>query len=199
MKSPEWFDVRIAAFFGAMALAACDMGPTGYSAPYKAMNSNPVKIRFADDAPSISQQFRPPKHYGIDIYHPIGSAVLAAASGVVTRSWTDAAYGRQLILTHGPDVEGRVYQTIYRHLSAVSAEEGERVARGQPIGLLGNSGALSAGLPHLHFEVWMGGGEGAVDPNLMWEAGPGLVRCYSKKTDSGLGVVYPVGCGRAAP
>jgi len=45
----------------------------------------------------------------------------------------------------------------------------------------------------------MGGGEGAVDPNLMWESGPGLVRCYDKETDSGLGVVYPVGCGRAAP
>lgn len=175
------------------------MGPSGYSAPYKAMNPNPVSITFADEAPSISQQFRPPKHFGIDIFHPVGSPVLAAASGVVTSLWTDGAYGRQMILTHGPDVDGGIHQTVYKHLSAFSVAKGDRVVRGQVVGALGRTGALSAGLPHLHFEVWMGGGEGAVDPNLMWEAGPGLVRCYDPKTDSGRGVVYPVGCTGAFP
>lgn len=176
-------------------MAACDMGPSRYSAPYKDMNPNPVAITFADDAPSISQQFRPPKHLGLDIFHPIGSSVLAAEAGVVTSLWTDAAYGRQIILTHRPDASGQVYQTVYKHLSAFSVKEGDRVARGQEIGELGNSGALSAGLPHLHFEVWMGGGEGPVGPNLLWEGGEGIVRCYDPKTDSGRGVVYPVGCG----
>jgi murein DD-endopeptidase MepM/ murein hydrolase activator NlpD len=198
MRCRVWSRPRLAAIFGLAALAACDMGPTGYSAPYKAMNPNPVSVAFADKAPSISQQFRPPKHFGIDIFHPEGSPVLAAASGVVTSLWVDGAYGRQMILTHGPDISGEIHQTVYKHMSAFSVEEGDNVARGQKIGELGKSGALSAGLPHLHFEIWMGGGEGAVDPNLMWEAGPGLVRCYDPKTDSGLGVVYPVGCGGAA-
>jgi len=178
-----------------IALAGCGMGPSGYSAPYKAMNPNPVAITFADAAPSISQQFRPPKHFGIDIFHPVGSLILAADSGVVTRSWNDAAYGRQIILTHGSAVDARVYQTVYKHMSAFFVEEGDRVSRGQLIGALGKSGALSAGLPHLHFEVWMGGGKGAVDPNLMWEGGEGVIRCYDPATDSGLGVIFPVGCG----
>jgi murein DD-endopeptidase MepM/ murein hydrolase activator NlpD len=121
--------------------------------------------------------------------------VLAAESGLVARVWIDPADGQQISLTHGPDVADQVYQTFYKHLSGHTVEAGDRVARGQEIGRLGNSGALSADLPHLHFEVWKGGGEGAVDPNLMWEAGPGVVRCYDPKTDSGTGVIYPVGCG----
>ena len=186
--------MRFLAAIALVALAGCEMGPSGYSAPYKPMNPDPVKITMVGEAPSISQQFRSPKHFGIDIYHPIGSPILAAESGVVTRLWTDAAYGRQIVLTHGPDAKGQVYQTVYKHLSAFLVEEGDRVARGQEIGALGNSGALSAGLPHLHFEVWMGGGDGAVDPNLLWEGGVGIVRCYSPKTDSRTGVIYPVGC-----
>lgn len=186
--------MRLVALFSIVALTACEMGPFGYSAPYKAMNFHPVAITLADDAPSISQQFRPPKHFGIDIFNPVGAPVLAAAEGVVTSLWTDAAYGRQIVLTHGPDTRDQIYQTVYRHLSAFSVKEGDRVSRGQNIGALGRTGALSAGLPHLHFEVWLGGGEGAVDPNLMWEGGPGIVRCFDKRTDSKHGVVYPVGC-----
>ncbi len=190
--------MRSALAMSFVALAACDMAPSGYSAPYKPMNPDPVPVNIASDAPSISQQFRAPKHFGVDIYHPKGSPILAADTGVVTELWTDPMYGLQIVLTHGADVSGQLYQTVYKHLSGVSVEKGDSVARGQRIGALGNSGALSAGLPHLHFEVWIGGGEGAVDPNLMWEGGEGVARCFDPQTDSGQGVIYPVGCGTAA-
>ena len=113
------------------------------------MNPSPVPISIASDAPSISQQFRLPKHFGLDIYQPVGSPVLAADTGIVSDFWTDPMYGLQIIITHGNDVSGQLYQTVYRHLSVSRVSKGDRVSRGQQIGALGNSGALLAGLPHL--------------------------------------------------
>ena len=52
------------------------------------------------------------------------------------------------------------YETLYGHLSKLEVRNGQKVKRGDVIGLVGNTG-LSAG-PHLHYEVHKGGE--AVDP-----------------------------------
>ena len=97
-------------------------------------------------------------HTGIDIGAGYGTAILAAADGVVTTAAYDAGgYGNYLIIDHG---SGNM--SLYAHMSQMSAAFGQTVTQGQTIGLVGSTG-LSTG-PHLHFEVYAGGTR--VDPLL---------------------------------
>ncbi|WP_205079460.1 peptidoglycan DD-metalloendopeptidase family protein [Pelotomaculum sp. FP] len=97
-------------------------------------------------------------HTGIDIGAGYGTAILAAADGVVTTAAYDAGgYGNYIIIDHG---NGN--KTLYAHMSQMSAGVGQTVTQGQTIGFVGSTG-LSTG-PHLHFEVYVGGTR--VDPLL---------------------------------
>lgn len=95
---------------------------------------------------AITTQFSP-QHRGIDIGAPTGTPIKAAAAGTVkSAEKLDSAYGWKIVLDHGDGVH-----TWYAHLSEFAVAEGDRVATGQTIGLVGSSG-LSTG-PHLHFEL----------------------------------------------
>ncbi len=94
-------------------------------------------------------------HRGIDLAAAAGTPIRAAASGRVVRAGWRGGYGRQVALSHGAGLD-----TSYSHLSRILARPGERVERGQVIGLVGSSG-LSTG-PHLHFEVVRNGRQ--IDP-----------------------------------
>ena len=86
-------------------------------------------------------------HQGIDIDAPIGAPVRAAADGDVTLAEVQATgYGRQIMIDHGHEVA-----TLYGHLSSIAVVVGQHVARGQVIGLVGQSGRATG--PHLHYEV----------------------------------------------
>lgn len=85
-------------------------------------------------------------HTGIDIDAPYGTAVRAAADGVVSGADLGAGYGRTVELNHGFGVD-----TIYAHLSAVAVVPGQHVLRGQVIGYIGTSGRTTG--PNLHYEV----------------------------------------------
>ncbi len=80
--------------------------------------------------------------------------VLAAAAGVVVyvnASPTGSNYGRYLVVEHTAD--GSRYYTLYAHLASVDVAAGDRVAQGQPLGVLGYSGrGLDRTRAHLHFE-----------------------------------------------
>jgi Peptidase family M23 len=109
-------------------------------------------------------------HNGLDFGVPMGTAVQAAADGVVSRIEVEEAggYGRHVRLTH----EGGA-MTIYAHLDCPTVKAGQTVQRGEVIGLSGNSG-FSTG-PHLHFELRLPGQRdndygGAVDPLPLLEA-----------------------------
>jgi len=106
----------------------------------------------------VTQGFDPQNgHFGIDIAARRGTPVTAAAGGVVLfAGWTYDS-GNMLILSHGQNI-----LTFYKHNQSLLAHLGERVNRGEPIALLGDSGHTSMG-PHLHFEVWIDGH--AVDPS----------------------------------
>jgi Peptidase family M23 len=94
-------------------------------------------------------------HEGIDVSAPMGSPVVAPASGVVSRVTRETGYGLVLEVEHGNGIE-----TKYAHLSRVNVRPGQRVTRGQQIANVGNSG-LSTG-PHLHYEIHVNGR--VVDP-----------------------------------
>jgi murein DD-endopeptidase MepM/ murein hydrolase activator NlpD len=98
---------------------------------------------------------KPEFHSGIDLAAAPGTPVMATAGGVVRFAGTAAGYGESVLLDHGAGVESR-----YGHLQRVSVRGGQRVERGQLIGLSGNTGRSSG--PHLHYEVIVDGR--TVDP-----------------------------------
>lgn len=86
-------------------------------------------------------------HTGLDMVASIGTTVYASADGVVSFSGVKSnGYGMHIDLSHGYG-----YTTKYAHLSKIMVREGQKVKRGDVIGLTGNSG-LSKG-PHLHYEI----------------------------------------------
>jgi len=89
-------------------------------------------------------------HEGIDIYAPTGTPIHAAAAGVVVWAGPRNGYGNAVVIDHGSGVA-----TLYAHQSVIGAAVGQRVASGQVIGYVGQTG-LAAG-PHCHFEVRVNG------------------------------------------
>lgn len=90
-------------------------------------------------------------HQAIDIGAPKGSPVYAADSGfVVYAGWTDVGYGYMVLIDHGNG-----FRTLYAHLSWFYVEQGQSVAKGQKIGLVGSTGRSSGS--HLHFEIIQNG------------------------------------------
>lgn len=86
-------------------------------------------------------------HDGLDIIADVGTPVYAAGNGTVEyASHSGGGYGRVILIRHGFG-----YQTLYAHLSKILVKEGQRVQRGDVIGLSGKTGLVSG--PHLHYEV----------------------------------------------
>jgi murein DD-endopeptidase MepM/ murein hydrolase activator NlpD len=100
----------------------------------------------------VTQGFDPANnHLGMDIAGKRGTPVFAAADGYVVFSGWTPDDGNILIIAHGGG-----YLTVYKHTQALLASTQQKVARGEPVALLGSSGRTSLG-PHLHFEVWNNG------------------------------------------
>lgn len=97
-------------------------------------------------------------HEGVDIAVGHGTAVRAAAAGVVTYADWAGSYGILVTIDHGGGIETR-----YAHNSRVTVSVGQRVRAGEVIARSGSTGRSTG--PHLHFEVRVDGE--AVDP-LEW-------------------------------
>jgi murein DD-endopeptidase MepM/ murein hydrolase activator NlpD len=86
-------------------------------------------------------------HTGIDFTADKGTEVYATGDGVVeeieNKRW---GYGKSIIINHGYG-----YKTRYAHLSAFKVRKGQKIKRGELIGLIGSTGKSTG--PHLHYEV----------------------------------------------
>lgn len=93
-------------------------------------------------------------HEGLDIMAPGGTPVLAVADGVVEKLYFSEGGGGVSLYQRSAD-GGWVY--YYAHLAgyAPGVVEGRRVARGDTIGYVGDTGNAGAGNHHLHFGVSM--------------------------------------------
>ncbi|MEX0966846.1 MAG: M23 family metallopeptidase [Bacteroidia bacterium] len=86
-------------------------------------------------------------HEGLDFSAPQGTEIYATGDGSVADVDRDGrGYGNHVVLDHGFG-----YQSLYGHMYKVLVKKGQKVKRGELIGLVGNTGLSTA--PHLHYEV----------------------------------------------
>ncbi len=89
-------------------------------------------------------------HSGLDIANKSGTKLIATANGRVSYAAKKMYIGNLIIIDHG---FGRV--TKYGHLKKLFVKRGQKVKRGDVIGLLGNTGRSTG--PHVHYEVRING------------------------------------------
>ncbi len=124
-----------------------------WDAPALSAESGRSEMRVLGDLPTIvpldeyvlSRGFSS-RHQAVDLAARSGTAVHAAARGVVADLGTDTVFGKYVLLRHA---EG--YETYYAHLSLWRVKTGDSVRAGQVVGAVGSTGQSSA--PHLHFEI----------------------------------------------
>jgi murein DD-endopeptidase MepM/ murein hydrolase activator NlpD len=97
-------------------------------------------------------------HGGADFRAATGTPVLAAEKGLVVLVGDHFFAGKSVFVDHGGGLV-----SMYMHLSRIQVKAGQRVARGDVVGLSGATGRVSG--PHLHFGLkWRGA---RVDPSLL--------------------------------
>ncbi len=118
--------------------------------PFKATDSFGTRRTFNGELASI--------HRGTDFHAPAGTPVLAANDGEVIVAQHMFYEGNLVIINHGLQ-----FDTQYMHLSKIEVKAGQRVIKGQRIGLSGATGRVTG--PHLHFGVrWQ---DMYIDPVLL--------------------------------
>lgn len=95
-------------------------------------------------------------HEGQDFTAPTGTEIFATGNGTISKVEKKRfGFGYHVIVDHGYG-----YETIYAHMSKISVRPGQKVQRGDILGLVGNTGSSTA--PHLHYEVVKNGRK--IDP-----------------------------------
>ncbi len=94
-------------------------------------------------------------HYAIDICNgpvTVNKKPFVAADGgtVIFAGWNSGGYGYMVKIQHANGL-----QTLYAHCHSLYVVTGQKVTRGQTLGLIGSTGRSSG--PHLHFEVLKNG------------------------------------------
>lgn len=143
-------DSRTALRSTRLELFRCGTGGSAKASPIPAAAAfTPTDLRYVRPAVGAITQTLTPSHTGIDIAAPLGSVLVAADDGVVTGvGWVNVG-GRRVCVGHPSGIETCVY-----HTSAALVRVGERVARGQPIALVGLTGVTTG--PHVHWEAKVG-------------------------------------------
>lgn len=91
-------------------------------------------------------------HYGLDMAAQRGTPVRAAAAGKVERAGYVTGYGNMVMIIHDT-----LYKTRYAHLDTINVKAGQKVAQGQKIGNVGDTGFTrkrGKDASHLHFELY---------------------------------------------
>ena len=145
---------RLAAALKAQAGSARDNTPSPASASGGLICPVRGPVSFVDSWHAARSGGRP--HEGVDLMAPRGTPNVAVVAGSVTmKSGGISGNG-----VHLQGDNGDLY--YYFHLDAYEGGS-RRVAQGEVIGYMGNTGDASGGATHTHFEIHPGGG-GAVNP-----------------------------------
>jgi len=131
--------------------------------PFKQMANTQVEAQFADvrsytyGGKKVDEQV----HLGFDLSRVARTPVEAANDGKVAFAGPLGIYGNCVVVDHGYGL-----QSIYAHMSEISAKPGDSVKRDQSLGRTGATG-MAAG-DHLHFSMQIDGVQ--VNPIEWWDA-----------------------------
>jgi len=89
-------------------------------------------------------------HSGVDLACNQGTQIHATADGIVSHSGWTTDSGYVIVLEHGLG-----FSTIYAHNKTNNVKVGDKVVRGDVIGLVGSTGRTTG--PHVHYEVLKNG------------------------------------------
>lgn len=121
--------------------------------PIKAPGKNHIKSFWGAERDAGAR-----KHEGIDMFASRRTPVVAAANGRVTRV-TETPIGGKVVWLR---VKGKDYTLYYAHLDSQLVSDGQNLAIGDTLGLMGNTGNARTTSPHLHFGVYTF--DGPIDP-----------------------------------
>jgi murein DD-endopeptidase MepM/ murein hydrolase activator NlpD len=147
-----------------IAAFAAKTSPTRlWSGPFVQLGNSKVEASFADHRTYIykGNEVDQQVHLGFDLAVTTHVPVLAANDGIVVNASWLGIYGNCVIIDHGQGV-----QSLYGHLMSFDVKVGDRVKRGQQVGLSDSTGL--AGGDHLHFTMLVGGH--MVNPVEWWDA-----------------------------
>ncbi|UUM33072.1 peptidoglycan DD-metalloendopeptidase family protein [Vibrio japonicus] len=85
-------------------------------------------------------------HNGTDWATPTGTPIVSTGDGVVILTRNHPYAGKYVVVEHG-----NRYKTRYLHLSKILVRKGQKVSRGQRVGLSGSTGRVTG--PHIHYEL----------------------------------------------
>ncbi|TVY08686.1 M23 family metallopeptidase [Paenibacillus cremeus] len=85
-------------------------------------------------------------HSGLDIAEQLNAKVRVTADGVVVATGYDDSRGNNILVDHTGGI-----RTWYMHLNKILVSKGDKVQKGDFIGLVGTTGRSTG--PHLHYEV----------------------------------------------
>lgn len=91
-------------------------------------------------------------HNGVDIANAIGTPIVSVMDGTVIEAGPASGFGLWVRVQHE---DGTI--TVYGHMNTIDVPQGAKVKAGQQIATIGNRGQSTG--PHVHFEVWLGGGQ----------------------------------------
>ena len=132
------------------------------AAEYGAPLSGEIIAHYSPEQPVYSYTLKDWRtHNGIDIAAAEGTQVLNVCEGVVESAGTDDLMGNTVVVRH---TDGKVSR--FASLDTVAVQEGQTLAKGDPIGTVGKSMLLECGeTHHLHYELWEN--DKTVDPTFL--------------------------------
>jgi murein DD-endopeptidase MepM/ murein hydrolase activator NlpD len=130
-----------------------------------------------------------PQHRGITIGGPgfLGHEIVTVADGVVVFVNYNERRGNHIKILHGPDSNKQDLYTEHFHVHGRFIKEGDKVERGQTIGLIGLGNRERTNLPHYHYIVIREESPGkfiALEPSDYWFG----IDQYKEKRDKGLDI-----------
>lgn len=116
--------------------------------PFGRPVKGPITSRYGKRSDPLNKQSA--FHPGIDLRGKRGEEIKCTADGVVKKAFKNGGYGNFVMIDHGNG-----YTTSFAHMQKFLVRRGDRVKRGQVVGLVGNTGRSTG--PHLHYEVALDG------------------------------------------